>query len=104
MDVLVRYLSETDGKVKVRFLEALTFGHTKAETVAIELYKTVRDLGLPLKHLLSISCDGPNVNKAIKSKLNAKLQDNFKQKLVNRGSCQLHVVHNYFRRGRKLVH
>ena len=78
MDVLVRYFSETDGEVKVRFLKALTFGHAHAETVAIELYKTVQDLGLPLKHLLSISCDGPNVNKAIKSKLNAKLQDNFK--------------------------
>ena len=71
----------------MRFLKALTFGHAKAETVAIELYKTVQDLGLPLKHLLSISCDGPNVNKAIKSKLNAKLQDNFKQKLVDTGSC-----------------
>ena len=99
MDVLVRYFSETDGEVKVRFLKALTFRHAKAETVATELYKTVQDLGLPLKHLLSISCDGPNVNKAIKSKLNAKLQDNFKQKLVDTGSCQLHVVHNAFRRG-----
>ena len=99
MDVLVRYFSDTDGEVKVRFLKALTFGHAKAETVAIELYKTVQDLGLPLKHLLSISCDGPNVSKAIKSKLNAKLQDNFKQKLVDTGSCQLHVVHNAFRRG-----
>ena len=99
MNVLVRYFSETDGEVKVRFLKALTFGHAKAETVAIELYKTVQDLGLPLKHLLPISCDGPNVNKAIKSKLNAKLQDNFKLKLVDTGSCQLHVVHNAFRRG-----
>ena len=74
----MRYFSETDGEVKVRFLKALTSGHAKAETVAIELYKTVKDLGLPLKHILSLSCDGPNVNKAIKSKLNAKLQDNFK--------------------------
>ena len=53
IDVLVRYFLETDGEGKVRFLKGLIFGHAKAETVAIELYKTVQDLGLLLKHLLS---------------------------------------------------
>ena len=44
MDVLVRYLSDTDGKVKVRFLKALVFGHAFAETVADELWRSFQEL------------------------------------------------------------
>ena len=99
MDVLVRYFSDTDGKVKVRFLKALVFGHAFAETVADELWRTLQELGLPLKNLLSISSDGPNVNKAIKANINTKLQGHFKRHLVDIESCQLHVVHNIFRKG-----
>ena len=70
----MRYFSDTDGKVKVRFLKALVFGHAFAETVADELWRTLQELGLALKNLLSISSDGPNVNKAIKASINTKLQ------------------------------
>ena len=63
MDVLVRYLSDTCGKVKVRFLKALVFGHAFANTVVDKLWRTLQELGLPLKNLLSISSDVPNDNK-----------------------------------------
>ena len=99
MDVLVRYFSDTDGKFKVRFLKALVFGHAFAETVANELWRTLQELGMPLKNLLFISSDGSNVNKAIKANINTKLQGHFKRQLVNTGSSQLHVVHNTFRKG-----
>ena len=95
----MRYFSDTDGKVKMRFLKALVFGHAFAETVADELWRTLQELGLTLKNLLSISSDGPNVNKAIKANINTKLQGHFKRQLVDTGSCQLHVVHNTFRKG-----
>ena len=71
MDVLLSYFSDTDGKVKVRVLKAVVFGHAFAETVTDELQTTLQELGLPLKNLLSISSDGPNVNKAIKANINA---------------------------------
>ena len=99
MDVLVRYFSDTDGKVKVRFLKALVFGHAFAKTVADELWRTLQELGLPLSNLPSISSDGPNANKAIKSNINTKLQGHFKRQLVDTGSFQLHVVHNTFWKG-----
>ena len=79
MYVLVRYFSDTDGKVKVRFLKALVFGHGFAKTVADELWRTLQELGLPLKNLISISSDGPNSNKALKVNLNAKQQGHFKR-------------------------
>ena len=99
MDVLIRYFSESEKEVKVRFLKALTFGHAKADTVTEELCKTIEGLGLPLQYLLSVCCDGPNVNKSIKKKLNVKLQEKFKRNLVETGPCQLHVVHNAFHKG-----
>ena len=99
MDVLVRYFSDTDGKVKGKFLKALVFGHAFAETIADELWRTLKELGLPLKNLLSISSGGSNVNKAIKANIVTKIQGHFKRQLVDTGSCQLHVVHNTFRKG-----
>ena len=51
MDVLVRYFSETNGEIKVRFLKALVFGHAFGEKVGDELLKSL-ELGLLLKLLL----------------------------------------------------
>ena len=103
MDVLVRYFSETNGEIKVGFLKALLFGHAFGEKVSDELLKTLEELGLPLKLLLSISSNGPNVNKTVKANINAKLKQCFKRQLVNTGSCQLHVVHNTFRKDLKVM-
>ena len=99
MDVLVRYFSETNGEHKVKYLKALVFGHSFGEKVGDELLKTLEELALALKLLLSISSDGPNVNNTVKANINAKLNQCFKRQLVNTGSCQLHVVHNTFRKG-----
>ena len=52
-----------------------------------------------MKYLLSLSSDGPNVNKAIKTIINSKIKANHQRKLVDTGPCQLHVVHNSFRKG-----
>ena len=102
-DVIVRYFSETDGEIKVRFLKALVFGHAFGEKVGYELLKTLDELGLLLKLLLSISSDGPNVNKTVKANINAKLKQCFKRQLVNTSSCQLHVVHSTFRKDLKVM-
>ena len=61
--------------------------------------ETLQKFSLPLKYLLSLSSDGPNVNKAIKTIINSKLKVNDQRELVDTGPCQLHVVHNSFRKG-----
>ena len=48
---------------------------------------------------LSLSSDGPNVNKSIKQSINNKLEEHFKRQLVDTGSCQIHVAHTSFRKG-----
>ena len=69
------------------------------QSVANEVCETLQKFSLPFKYLLSLSSDGPNVNKAIKTNTNWKLQANYQSELVDTGPCQLHVVHNSFRKG-----
>ena len=40
-------------------------GHAKADTVVHEMLETLEKLALPLKLVLSLGMDGPNVNKSI---------------------------------------
>ena len=99
LDILVRYFSDNHNEVRVRFLKAAVFGHAYAESVANEVCETLQKFSLPFKYPLSLSSDGPNVNKAIKTNINRKLQANYQRELVDTGPCQLHVVHNSFRKG-----
>ena len=95
----MRYYSDNNNEVRVGFLKAKVFSHAYAESVANELCETLHKFSLPLKYLLSLSSDGPNVNKAIKTNINRRCQVNYQRELVDTGSCQLHVVHNSFRKG-----
>jgi hypothetical protein len=51
--------------------------------------------------LLSVSSDGPNINKSILRKLNRELTEAKLPLLINIGSCTLHAIHNAF--GKYLV-
>ena len=96
LDILVRYYSDNHNEVRVRFLKAAVFDHAY---VANELRETLQQFSLLLKYLLSLSSDGPNVNKVIKTIINSKLKANYQRELGDTGPCQLHVVHNSFRKG-----
>ena len=85
LDILVRYYSDNHNEVRVRFLKAAVFGHAYAESVANELCETLQKFSLPLKYLLSLSSDGPNINKAIKTNINRRLQVNYQRELVDTG-------------------
>lgn len=99
MDVLVRFFSSSTGSVQVRFLHALMFGHAFAEKVTQDLLNLLQNLKLPLTYLLSLSCDGPNANKSIKRKMQAAITDAGSKGLVDIGFCNIHVIHNAFRKG-----
>ena len=94
LDVLVRYFSDTHCEVRVRFLKALVFGHSFAETIPDELWKTLQEFSFPMKCLLSVSSDGPNANKPIKTNISKKLMTKCSRQLVNRGSsnCMLYII------------
>ena len=70
MDLLVHYWSEVDSGVKIKHLTSVMFGHLKAQDVVTEIPKALEKLGTPLRQMLSVGMDGPNVNKSILNKLN----------------------------------
>ena len=70
-DIFVRYYSDNHKEVRVRFLQA-----------ANGLCETLQKFSLPLKYLLSLSSDGPNVNKAIKTNINSKVKANYQSWLI----------------------
>ena len=86
----------------MRYLASIILGHAKADTVVHEMLKTLEKLSLPLKLVLSLGMDGPNVNKAILGKLDEKKKEKgFKPLARYPVSCLIHVRHNSFCKGVK---
>ena len=82
MDLLVCYWSEVDNRVKVTYLTSIMFSHAKVPDVVAEILKSLEKLAIPLKLMLSLGMDGPNVNKSILNKLNAIKKEKGYQQLV----------------------
>ena len=70
MDLLLRYWSEQHQEVRVKYFTSVMFGHAKAEGVVKEIMDALQKWAVPLKLLMSLGMDGPNVNKAVCSKVN----------------------------------
>ena len=60
----------------------------------------LKKLGVPIKLMVSLGMDGPNVNKSIRDKLNDIKKEKGLPKLVMcPPSCLIHVCHNSFKKG-----
>ena len=100
MDLLLRYWSTKHQEVRVQYFTSIMFGHAKAEEVTKEMIAAMQKWDLPIKYLLSLGMDGPNVNKSICEKLNDKKKQQSLPQLVKcPPSCLIHVCHNSFHRG-----
>ena len=98
MDFIVRYFK--DGEVKSRYLSSGFIGHTTAK----DLKRTFEECTekLDLKNLIQVSMDGPNVNwKMLDLIVEDRNSNETYPKLLDVGSCSLHVVHGAFRTGMK---
>ena len=69
MYLLISYWSEVDSGVKIKYLTSILFSHEKAQDLVTEILKAIEKLAIPLKLMLSLEMDGPNVNKSILNKL-----------------------------------
>ncbi|KAK1898471.1 Adenylate cyclase type 6 [Dissostichus eleginoides] len=101
MDIILRYWSEREGKVAVRYFTSEFLGHTQTEKLLESINRSLSPLDP--KKLLQISMDGPTVNWKF---LRIFQEDKSKEdpdapKLINLGSCGLHVVHGSFQTGER---
>jgi hypothetical protein len=87
----------------VYFLSASFFNHAKAVDVACALLDTLNqpDYKLDLGKLLSLSSDGPNVNKAVWKIIDEHLKAEDFHGLLPFILCSLHVAYDAFRYGFK---
>ena len=84
----------------MRYLASIMLGYAKVDTVVHKMLKTLDKLALPLKLVLSLGMNGPNVNKSILGKLDEK-EKGFKPLARCPVSCLIHVCHNRFCKGVK---
>ena len=96
MDLHFRFWSEEQNEVVRRFYTALMFGHAEGAKVAAAMVDKLEEDKVNLSSILTLSSDGPNVNKTIFRAVNTSLKGAGNPGMINIGTCNLHVVHNSF--------
>ena len=71
-------------------------GHATADDLKKTYEKSTEELSK--SEMLQISMDGPNVNWSFYSKVEQSLQNDHGIRLINIGSCGLHIVHGAFQK------
>ena len=74
------------------------FEHAKGADVSKAILEN-SGFELPLNQLISIGSDGPNVNKTVWNYINKHMKDQGLHGLLPLIPCNLHAVHNAFRKG-----
>ena len=94
MDVIVCYFHED--RVVTQYFDSQFMGHTTADKLVENLKSSLAKLSN--RKLLQLSMDGPRVNWKVLSLLceDRDKQDADLPKLLNIGSCGLHIVHGAF--------
>ena len=95
LDVQVRYWNAD--KVESRYFTSYFLGHADAEAVHDKFESVCADLAC--EKLAQLSMDGPNVNWKVFRLMQKDVEKQAGKKLLNIGSCGLHVIHNSFRDG-----
>ena len=100
MDLLVQFWSETHNKVRVKYLVSVMFEHARAEDVVNGMLGVLDKLGIPLRLMISLGMDRPNVKKSIMHKMNGVKKEKCYEPLVKcPPSCPINICHNSFEKG-----
>ncbi|XP_030585845.1 uncharacterized protein LOC115780670 [Archocentrus centrarchus] len=95
LDMHMRFWS--DNQVNSRYLTSFFMGHHTAEHMYEKIEKVCSDIGF--QNLIQLSMDGPNVNWKTFSLAQQNIEQQTGKKMLNIGSCGLHILHNAFRAG-----
>jgi len=99
LQVSIQYWSEHEEKIVFKHLETFFIGKATGDILADNLLNVLKNADLTLTKLLMLARDGPNVNKKVQSIINVVVQKKRGTSLLDIGSCNLHIVHNAFRKG-----
>lgn len=99
MDIHVRYWDESKHVVHTRYLDSQFMGRASAADMVEHFESAVLGGQLNPSNLIQIGMDGPSVNWKFYELISEKLKKDFDTKLLNVGSCGLHILHNSFKSG-----
>lgn len=102
LDILCRYWSEEKKEVQVCYLTSFIFGRTSSTELTKKILSLLEDpifKCMPWDRFFNISCDGPNINKALWNKLDCEIRQRGFKGLLPFMPCSLHIVHNGFHKG-----
>lgn len=96
MDVYVRFWD--DKLVQTYFYESFFLGHASANDLLNKLTPFIEKFSQ--RKILQLSMDGPNVNWSVHKQLQMNIEKSTGgMKMLEIGSCGLHILHNAFQRG-----
>ena len=98
MDLVIRVWDFTENKFQVRFWNSVFFGHG----THVDLLRNFSDgvEGFDLSKMIQVSMDGP-VNLKFLEVLKKSREESVLPKVIDIGSCNLHLVHGAFKTGVK---
>lgn len=99
LHVSVRYYSVRNKRVVQCHLETFFIENGCADTIAGYLLKALDNAKVPIDKMITLSRDGPNVNKKVLRLIKEQFKAKTGRELLDLGSCDLHTVHNAFKAG-----
>lgn len=99
LHVGVRYYSKKLERVVNIHLQTFFLGHATGAILAEQIINSISDSNISMRKLLSLSSDGPNVNKTVFKLVNEKIKEIRQKPLIYIGTCNIHIIHNSFIKG-----
>lgn len=97
LDVLIRFWSPDINEVVTRYLNSSFMGHATSDDLNKSFKLAIEKI--KLDKILQVSMDGPAVNHKFFKALQTEVLNDYNKKIIDIGTCGLHVLHNAFRKG-----
>ena len=104
MDIHIRYVDKKTGLTQTRYLNSEFLTESKAVDLLSHL-KSSLCKSTTLDRIVSVAMDGPNVNWKMLNDLKLEMESEYPSgpRLIEFGSCALHVVHGALKTGHDVV-
>ena len=96
-DRYVMYFSKKYQQIITGYCGSLFVGYCNSQALVSHFYEFLESLKLSSAWLINIGMDGPSVEQSFLCQLQSNLQEK-PHKLIDIGSCPLHIVNNGFKR------
>lgn len=99
LDVIVRFYSDTDKNLNTEYFTSIFLEECTSEKLCLAIIDGLQELEVNILNMIQLSLDGPNVNLKLFRDLRKQLTLTGKSKLLDTGTCTLHIVNGAYKTG-----